>query len=165
MRGKKIIMLCMIFLLIILCILLVMIFNLLRTKKNDNIKNAEKNITQIEQNIEYNNNSYDNSVYYEENGIVYSTSGEPKDGIDFTFINIPQEVLSYINDTQSFYNTLKVYAASNELDKKANKAMYKRHEYQQESNRLAISFILENNEKTEIVFIVNLNDNTIDIVL
>ena len=162
MRGKKIIVICMIFLLIIL---LVIILNLLNIKNNEIIKDAEKSSTESEQNIEYDNNSYDSSVYYEENGVIYSTSGEPKDGIDFTFVNIPQEVLNYLNDTQSFYNTLKVYAFSNELDKKANKAVYERYEYQQESNRLAIAFILDNSEKTEIVFIVNLNDNTIEIVL
>lgn len=162
MRGKKIIVICMIFLLIIL---LVIILNLLNIKNNEIIKDAEKSSTESEQNMEYDNNSYDSSVYYEENGVIYSTSGEPKDGIDFTFVNIPQEVLNYLNDIQSFYNTLKVYAFSYGLDKKTNKAVYKKHEYQQETNRLGIEFILENSEKTEIVFIVNLNDNTIDLVL
>lgn len=164
MKVKKIIIICMILLLIILSILLVMILHLLRTQKIDNINNVENNITPIEQDTEYSNNSYDNSVYYEQDGMIYSTSGEPKDGIDFEIKDVPDEVFRFIKDKKAFYATMKTYAISYGFDQKADIAIYNRHEVNQNLNKLAIEFMLDDDDKTSFVAMVNLTDETIEII-
>ena len=163
MKEKKI-RIIIIILLILLIILLAIIFKIIQ------LINIDKNSNKTQENITVENETsisdYDKNVYYEENGVIYSTSGEPKDGIEFEVEGIPDEVFNkYIKDKKSFYATIETYAFSYELYKKANIATYNKHEYEQKTNRLAISFVLENSEKTEIVFIVNLNDNTIELVI
>ena len=68
-------------LLIMLFVTLLIIIFIIINKNKDNNKQNENDI--IIQNEGVANQDYDKNVYYEENGILYSTSGEPKDGIEF----------------------------------------------------------------------------------
>lgn len=158
MRNKRIIIALIALLIILFVTLLIIIFNIIN--KNKEIYN-EDNLLQNENIV---NQDYDANVYYEENGVVYSSSGEPRDGIDFELKGIPDEVLRFIKDRKAFYATMNTYAFSYGFYKKANIATYNRYEYQKESNRLAIEFFLNDDVKTIFVAIVNLKDETIEII-
>lgn len=147
---------------IIVLSILIVILLLIITKGN-----KEKNNT-IEPKISSNEEEktkkiYDTSVYAEKNGTFYTSSGEPADGIDFQYNGIPDEVLKYIKDTDAFYATMRTYAFSYGFSKKANSATYSRHEFQEETNRLAIEFLLDDGNKTKFITIINLENNTIQI--
>ncbi|HCC04523.1 MAG TPA: hypothetical protein DEP51_06730 [Clostridiales bacterium] len=158
MRNKKIIIALIALLISLFIVILIIIFNII--KKNKEIY-KENNLLQNENIV---NQDYDQNVYYEENGVVYSSSGEPRDGIDFELEGIPDEVFSFIKDQNAFYATMNTYAFAYGFYKKANIATYNRYEYQKESNRLAIEFILNDDVKTTFVAIVNLKDETIEII-
>ena len=162
MKEKKI-RIIIIVLLILLIILLAIIFKIIQ------LINIDKNPNKTQENITVENETsisdYDKNVYYEENGVIYSTSGEPKDGIDFELEGIPDEVFNqYIKDKKSFYATIETYAFSYGFYKKANIATYNRYENEQKTNRLAIEFVLNDTDKTKCIAIVNLNENTIEIL-
>ena len=159
MRNRRIIIALITLLIILFITLLIIIFNI--TNKNNNINENNNNLLQNENIV---NQDYDQNVYYEENGVVYSSSGEPRDGIDFELEGIPDEVFSFIKDQNAFYATMNTYAFAYGFYKKANIATYNRYEYQKESNRLAIEFILNDDVKTTFVAIVNLKDETIEII-
>ena len=160
MRNRRIIIALITLLIILFITLLIIIFNI--TNKNNNINENNNNLLQNENIV---NQDYDQNVYYEENGVVYSSSGEPRDGIDFELKGIPDGVFNqYIKDKKSFYATMNTYAFAYGFYKKANIATYNRYEYQKESNRLAIEFILNDDVKTTFVAIVNLKDETIEII-
>ena len=158
MRNKKIIIALIALLISLFIVILIIIFNIIN--KNKEIY-KENNLVQNENIV---NQDYDQNVYYEENGVVYSSSGEPRDGIDFELEGIPDEVFSFIKDQNAFYATMNTYAFAYGFYKKANIATYNRYEYQKESNRLAIEFILNDDVKTTFVAIVNLKDETIEII-
>lgn len=159
MRNKKIIIALIALLISLFIVILIIILNIIN--KNKEIY-KENNLLQNENIV---NQDYDQNVYYEENGVVYSSSGEPKDEINFKLEGIPDEIFNkYIKDKESFYSTMKTYVFSYGFNKKANTAKYNRFEYQKESNRIAIEFILDDNAKTTFVAIVNLKDETIEIV-
>ena len=144
-------------LLIILVILLLIITNVNKEKNNT----IEPKIVSNEE--EKTKKIYDKSVYTEKNGVFYTSSGEPAEGIDFQYNDIPDEVLKYIKDTKAFYATMRTYAFSYGFSKKANSATYSRYEYQETTNRLAIEFLLNDESKTKFVAIVDLKNNTIQI--
>ncbi len=77
-------------LLIILVILLLIITNVNKEKNNT----IEPKIVSNEE--EKTKKIYDKSVYTEKNGVFYTSSGEPAEGIDFQYNDIPDEVLKYI---------------------------------------------------------------------
>ena len=157
--NKKVIKIIIFFLIIVLLIILGIILFIIFNKNDDEIE-VEKT-TEISQNN--NNNNYDKSVYTEKNGVLYTSSGEPSNGINFEYIGIPNEVLEYLRDTKSFYATMKTYAFSYGFFQKANSASYIRHEYQQETNRLAIEFVLNDENKMKFIAIINLKNQTIQI--
>lgn len=162
MRNKRIIIALIALLIMLFVTLLIIIFNIINKNKHNNNQDENDIIIQNENIV---NHDYDENVYYEENGVVYSTSGEPKDGIDFELKGIPDGVFNqYIKDKKSFYATMNTYAFAYGFYKKANIATYNRYEYQKESNRLAIEFILNDDIKTTFVAIVNLKDETIEII-
>ena len=163
MRNKRIIIALIALLIMLFVTLLIIIFNIINKNKHNNNQNENENDIII-QNENIVNHDYDENVYYEENGIHYSTSGEPKDGIDFELKGIPDEVFKFIKDQNAFYATMNTYAFAYGFYKKANIATYNRYEYQKESNRLAIEFILNDDIKTTFVAIVNLKDETIEII-
>ena len=145
---------------IILLLLLVMILLVITKSIKDNNSVVEPKI--VSKNEE-SNTSYDTSVYTEKNGIFYTSSGEPAGGIDFQYNGIPDEVIKYVKDTNAFYATMRTYAFSYGFSQKANSATYSRYEYQEETNRLAIEFLLDDESKTKFIAVVDLKNNTIQI--
>ena len=161
MRNKRIIIALIALLIMLFVTLLIIIFNIINKNKHNNNQDENDIIIQNENIV---NHDYDENVYYEENGVVYSSSGEPRDGIDFELQGIPDEVFRFIKDRKAFYATMNTYSFAYGFYKKANIATYNRYEYQKESNRLAIEFILNDDIKTTFVAIVNLKDETIEII-
>lgn len=159
--DKKKLKIVIIVLIIILWILLVMILLIIRKINNDNNNAIEPKIAS--NNEEKTNKNYDPSVYSEKNGVFYTSSGEPASGINFQYNGIPNEVLKYVKDKDAFYATMKTYAFSYGFSQKANSASYSRYEYQEETNRLAIEFLLDDISKTKFIAIINLENNTIQI--
>lgn len=145
---------------IVLFILLAMILLIITKINKENNNTIEPKVVSKD---EKSNTIYDTSVYAEKNGTFYTSSGEPADGIDFQYNGIPDEVLKYVKDTNAFYTTMRTYAFSYGFSKKANSATYSKHEYQEETNRLAIEFLLDDENKTKFIAIVNLENNTIQI--
>lgn len=145
---------------IVLFILLAMILLIITKINKENNNTIEPKVVSKD---EKSNIIYDTSVYAEKNGTFYTSSGEPADGIDFQYNGIPDEVLKYIKDTDAFYATMRTYAFSYGFSKKANSATYSRHEFQEETNRLAIEFLLDDGNKTKFITIINLENNTIQI--
>ena len=163
MKIKKIIIFSIIILTILLCIAFTALYKNMAKSKDDipdvfrdsyNTQNNTNNTT---------NQEYDKSIYYENEGKLYTTSGEPADGIDFEFRGVPEEVTKYISDIESFYNTVKVYVFSYGLNENAKIATYSRFEFDIKTNRLAIAFILDDTKKTQMVVILNLDTNIVEV--
>ena len=169
MKTKKLIIISLIILLILLFTIIIILL-----KNNSGITVREPNV--VDSNIEENKNSvsnensknptiedYDKNVYYEKDGKLYTTSGEPAEGINLEIKGIPQNVLDYIEDVNALYNTIKVYVYPYAAENNVKVVTYSRYEYQKETNRLAIAFLLDDSKKTQIIIIVNLNNNTAEI--
>lgn len=146
---------------IIVLLTLVAILILIITKISKDNNNALE--PKVVRKDEKSNTSYDTAVYVEEGGAFYSSSGEPADGVDFECYGIPDEVLKYIKDIKAFYATIRTYAFSYGFNKKAKSATYSRHEYQEETKKLAIEFLLDDGNKTKFITIINLENNTVQI--
>lgn len=162
MKIKKIIIFSIIILTILLCIAFTALYKNMAKSKDDipdvfrdsyNTQNNTNNTT---------NQEYDKYIYYENEGKLYTTSGEPADGIDFEIKGIPNEVLKFFSDIDAFYNTVKSYVYSYGFYDKAKMATYSRYEYQEDTNKLAIEFILDDSENTKIVFIIDIFKNSVE---
>ena len=158
--NKKVIKIIILFLIIVLLITLGIILFIIFDKNDDEIEVEKAKTTEISQNK---HDNYNKSVYTEKNGVLYTSSGEPSDGINFEYIGIPNEVLEYIKDAKSFFATMKTYAFTYGFCQKANSATYSRHEYQQETNRLAIEFLLNDENKMKFIARINLENQTIQL--
>lgn len=162
MKGKRIIEILIIISIILFIFLLIILFNIINNTNNDDDTLIQEEIQNTIDNIDH--NDYDNSVYYEQNGILYSTSGEPKDGIDFEIKNVPDEVFNYIKNEKAFYATIRTYAFTYRFYKNANIAEFNRYEYNKELDKLAIEFTLNDDKKTKFISMVNLKDETMEII-
>lgn len=168
MKFKKIKKIIIVMILILLIILLGLMFILYKNISTNRTIDSEINViknqdNKKDSNKETENTSINSNIYFEKNGKLYTTSGEPAEGIDFEIRGVPEDVTNYISDVKAFYNTIKEYIFSYGLSEKAKVATYKRYEYQQESQRLGILFTLDDNKNSEVIFILNLNTNTVDI--
>lgn len=146
-----------IFIFLLIFIMLVLgyfIFNIIFINKGENSK------TQIKKDFTE-NTEFDIFNEEQENGEVESNEGLI-DKIDIKIENIPNDLVEKIKNQKEFYFKIKQYIFLNGLIS-AKTANYEKYQIEENINKLAIRFKLDDEFSSKIIVVVDLNNGNIEV--
>ena len=95
------------------------------------------------------------SLQVNENGDLVYPDGVSVDGINFSIENIPEEVIKYFSEFNSYLSGFKSYVFMHGLNKNATIATFQSYEYNKHKKEITMYFYLNDTNKTKITTIFN----------